>query len=77
MNDVTNAALAARLLKLSIDQARMALGHAASAMAGKFHECAGQSASVVQRDQVIDLCGRLELLGDVRELADVIAAVDS
>ena len=39
---------------------------------GKFHECAGQSASAAQRDRVIDLCARLESLTDVRELADAI-----
>ena len=42
---------------------------------GKFHECAAQSAPEEQRDRVIDLCGRLEALGNVRELADAIAAV--
>ena len=42
---------------------------------GKFHECAAQSATEAQRDRMIDLCGRLESLGNVRELADAIAAV--
>ncbi len=43
---------------------------------GKFHECAGQSASAVQQDRIIELCARLELLADVRELADAIAGGD-
>lgn len=38
----------------------------------KFHECAGQSALSAQRDRVIDLCARLESLGNIRELADAI-----
>jgi 2-methylcitrate dehydratase PrpD len=42
---------------------------------GKFHECAGQSATTAQRDRVIDLCARLESLDDIRELAGAIAAV--
>jgi 2-methylcitrate dehydratase PrpD len=42
---------------------------------GKFHECAAQSATEAQRARVIDLCGRIEALGNVRELADAIAAV--
>jgi 2-methylcitrate dehydratase PrpD len=42
---------------------------------GKFNECATQSATEAQRARVIDLCGRLEALGNVRELADAIAAV--
>jgi 2-methylcitrate dehydratase PrpD len=41
---------------------------------GKFHECAATAASEAQRDRVIDLCGRLETLTSVRELADAIAA---
>lgn len=39
---------------------------------GKFHECAATLASEVQRERIIDLCGRLDALDDVRELAEAI-----
>jgi 2-methylcitrate dehydratase PrpD len=39
---------------------------------GKFHECAAELASAPQRDRIIDLCGRLDSLRDVRELAGAI-----
>ncbi len=40
---------------------------------GKFHECGG-SAPQSQREQVIDLCARVETLRNVRELAESIGA---
>jgi len=42
---------------------------------GKFHECAEAVMSEGQRDQVIDLCRRLDSLENVRELTDAIGAV--
>jgi 2-methylcitrate dehydratase PrpD len=41
---------------------------------GKFHECAEELAPQAQREQIIELCGRLELLEDVGELAGAIGA---
>jgi len=40
----------------------------------KFHECAEQLASEAQRDRIVDLCGRLELLDNIGELAGAIGA---
>jgi 2-methylcitrate dehydratase PrpD len=37
---------------------------------GKFHECARELASDAQRVRIIDLCGRIESLASVRDLAD-------
>jgi 2-methylcitrate dehydratase PrpD len=41
---------------------------------GKFHECAGALASGDRRDRLIDLCRRLDLLDDVRELTEAMGA---
>ena len=41
---------------------------------GKFHECAEAVMSEEQRQQVIDLCGRLDSLENVRELTEAIGA---
>jgi 2-methylcitrate dehydratase PrpD len=41
----------------------------------KFDECAAASAAERQRARVLDLCGRLETLADVGELAEAIGAV--
>jgi 2-methylcitrate dehydratase PrpD len=40
---------------------------------GKFNECAA-SASEAQRERVIELCGRIDSLDNVRELAEAIGA---
>jgi 2-methylcitrate dehydratase PrpD len=40
---------------------------------GKFHECAEALLPEARRRQVIELCGRLDSLGSVRELTDAIA----
>jgi 2-methylcitrate dehydratase PrpD len=42
---------------------------------GKFHECAGALASDAQRARIVELCGRLESLASVRELASAMAKV--
>jgi len=39
----------------------------------KFHECAAAVASRTQRDQLIELCGRLERVGNLREIADAVS----
>ena len=41
---------------------------------GKFHECSEALLSEAQRQRVIDLCGRLDSLENVRELTEAIAA---
>jgi 2-methylcitrate dehydratase PrpD len=39
----------------------------------KFHECAEAVAPQAQRDRVIALCGRLEHIGDLAEVADAVS----
>ncbi|HWS46586.1 MAG TPA: MmgE/PrpD family protein [Acidimicrobiia bacterium] len=41
---------------------------------GKFHECAAGLTSERRREQIVDLCSRLDALANVRELADAIGA---
>ena len=41
---------------------------------GKFHECAQALVPLGQREQIIDLCWRLDALDDVSELADAVGA---
>ena len=41
---------------------------------GKFHECAGTLVPEEQRNRVIELCGRLETLENLDELADAVGA---
>jgi 2-methylcitrate dehydratase PrpD len=43
---------------------------------GKFHECAGTLVPPSQRDRIIDLCGRLETLDDIRILAETMGTVE-
>jgi 2-methylcitrate dehydratase PrpD len=43
----------------------------------KFHETAGTLAGEAQRARIIDLCGRLEQLDDVRILAEAIGTVEA
>jgi hypothetical protein len=43
---------------------------------GKFHECAGTLLGEDQRKRVLDLCGRLDSLGNVGELADAVAIAE-
>jgi 2-methylcitrate dehydratase PrpD len=40
----------------------------------KFDECAAATSTKTQREQIVDLCGRLESLADVGELAQAIGA---
>jgi 2-methylcitrate dehydratase PrpD len=42
---------------------------------GKFHECAGTMIGEGQRNEIIELCGRLEDLDDVRELGDAVGTI--
>jgi 2-methylcitrate dehydratase PrpD len=44
---------------------------------GKFHETAGTLAGEAQRQEILDLCGRLESLSSVRELTAVTGAIRS
>jgi 2-methylcitrate dehydratase PrpD len=41
---------------------------------GKFHECAATLVPEEQRNRVVALCGRLETLENVHELADAMGA---
>jgi 2-methylcitrate dehydratase PrpD len=41
---------------------------------GKFHECASALVPEKQRDEIVDLCWRLDALDDVGELADAVGA---
>lgn len=45
----------------------------AEEIAGKFHECAEAVLPEKERHRLIELCGRLELLGSVREIADTLS----
>jgi 2-methylcitrate dehydratase PrpD len=40
---------------------------------GKFHECAGGVVPEAQRSRVIELCGRLENVGSLREIAEAVS----
>jgi 2-methylcitrate dehydratase PrpD len=42
---------------------------------GKFHECAEALVPLKQRDQIIELCHRLDSLDDVGELADAVGTI--
>lgn len=44
----------------------------AEEVAGKFHECAEGLMPAEQQARVIDLCSRLDELGNVRELGDAL-----
>jgi hypothetical protein len=42
---------------------------------GKFNECAGTLIGESQRNEIIELCGRLETLDDVRELGTAVGTI--
>jgi 2-methylcitrate dehydratase PrpD len=42
---------------------------------GKFHECSEALLAPAQRDQIIDLCWRLDALDDLTELADAVGTI--
>jgi 2-methylcitrate dehydratase PrpD len=44
---------------------------------GKFHETAGTLVGEAQRNEIVDLCARLETLGSVAELADAVGTIRS
>ena len=83
--DMTNVKLESRVdLKLksgeSFDET-VALSHGRpedpltdDELIGKFHECAQALLPQRQREQIIDLCWRLDTLDDVSELADAVGA---
>jgi 2-methylcitrate dehydratase PrpD len=43
---------------------------------GKFHECAGTLIGEAQRNEIVELCGRLEDIENVRTIGDVIGRID-
>jgi 2-methylcitrate dehydratase PrpD len=46
----------------------------ATEIEGKFHECAETMASLAQRRKLIELCGRLDRIDNIRELAQAVGA---
>jgi 2-methylcitrate dehydratase PrpD len=44
---------------------------------GKFHETAGSLVPETQRNKVIELCGRLDAIENVREIADTVGTIDA
>lgn len=49
----------------------------AQEITGKFHECAAGVVPEAQRNRVIELCGRLDEVENLREIADAVGVATS